>query len=213
MLAAFHVALSEWRIRASFLLNLHRSERHQNSIYLQDRLTNIHDAVKSLERPLFQFANPTTNKDREAHMYSLMNQAADLGVQLLRQPAKYEFSWVIPEDSHEPRHPALQNPAERTKKQRSVMREIWFPALLRTTDNTGKPLLRPQKIRNAGIIKKRRVSRKNTDTERQSDSSTQSRRRSNIPPVPYGPFRRPTEPPRIHTYANLTRREMTEGPS
>jgi hypothetical protein len=177
----FNLAVSEWRIHSSYLLDLHRSEKHQNKRYLEERNQNIRRAVETLNRHLANYIDPANTKERVEHLESLMQHAADLGVCLLRQPARYEFSWTQPEEPRESRHPTSQSAIDRSRKSRNSIRQARFPALLKVTDNYGRRFSRPQRISSAEWDKQR-TSRRTTG-EPLSALDAQSHRRS-MPAVP-----------------------------
>jgi len=171
--AAFEVAVSEWRIRSSFLFNLHRDEKDQNAQYRLDLKRNIGKTIGALNNDLVRFINPEFSQDRSnRHLRGLIDTAVELGILLLRQPARYEFVWTSGSETHETyesRHSSSQVVRERSRYVKGGEKEKTFPILVKVTDHYGKRLPRPQRIRTSQAPRKRYLRRSDTTGERGSD--------------------------------------------
>ena len=159
---------------------------------MEERERSIQRAIDYLRASLRDYADPQQDEERLKHLKSLMVSAADLGLLLLRQPARYEFSWTVPDESssRESRHQSggsgsAQASSERAsergrRKKTGTFRQVNFPALLKVTDNTGRRIARPHQVTSAESARLR-ISRKNTAEMAPPEPQSQSYRLQQVP--------------------------------
>ncbi|KAL8831953.1 MAG: hypothetical protein Q9170_005079 [Blastenia crenularia] len=131
-------ASSVFRRTAANLLRL--SQNGESPEYTEFTRAQVKHASDRLHKRLLVLANRESSEvARRDQLEAIVTKAAQLGVLLLLQPATYRFEWLV-------KFSAGSSFDDQGKDKSKAGPFLMFPALIRTGDNTGRELRKPQLV-------------------------------------------------------------------
>ena len=114
--------MSRWRVLTAYL----RPDPSEDASYIAQRENKINEYVRMFSKAFAPYKNHQGDGDRARSLFTIMSEAADLGILIFSQPSDLQFRW------------------QKKYAGQGVDRVAVAPELVKMTDERGRLLSEPQ---------------------------------------------------------------------